>query len=76
MEKRGLVRRVPSDQDKRANRLFITKKGKEMFLALVPVVKQTIEVMQDGIDDSDIQNVIRITRRIQENIKRTTTQTL
>lgn len=76
MEKRRLVRRVPSDTDKRANRLFITKKGREMFLALVPVVQRTIETMQEGIDDNDIQHVIRVTQRIQENIKRTTTQTL
>ncbi len=76
MEKRELVKRVPSDTDKRVNRLFITEKGSRMFKDMVPVVERAIEQMQNGISDEDVQSVIRVSKAIQANIKRTTTQTL
>ena len=76
MEKRGLVNRVPSDTDKRVNRLFITDKGSRMFRDMVPVVQKAISQMQDGISEDDIESVIRVSKAIQANIKRTTTQTL
>lgn len=75
MEKRGLVQRVPSDTDKRVNRLFITEKGRALFQAMIPVVKKAIAQMQDGISTEDIESMIRISKAVQANIKRTT-QTL
>ena len=68
MEKRGLVRREPSSIDKRVNRLFITDRGRNLFHDLMPVVNACIGDMQSGIDQDDINTVIRVSKQIQENI--------
>lgn len=69
MEKKNLVARIPSKQDSRKNLIYLTKKGKDLFLKIKPVILESIEQMQAGITQEEKDFFIQIMTRIQQNFK-------
>ena len=56
MEKKNLVARIPSDSDQRINRIYITKHGERILKQAMPVVKEMIDEMQDGVSRARKKN--------------------
>jgi len=68
MERKGLVVRVPSKEDKRIKLVHITKKGIELYERVRPLIKQMILKVQHGISEKDVQFTIKILKQLQLNI--------
>lgn len=68
IEKKGFVHRVHSKEDKRINYIFLTEKGKEIFLRSLPVLKDLITKLQEGIDPEELNSTIKVLNKIQKNI--------
>lgn len=67
IEKKGYVHRVHSKSDKRLNHVFLTKKGKNVFMRSLPILKDMVKELQKGIDPEDIIIAIQVLNKIQEN---------
>ena len=68
MERKQLVTRVQSKDDKRINHIYITEHGKELLTAAVPVVKKAVEEIQKGITKEEIVQTIHVLKKISKNI--------
>ena len=68
MERKGLVVRVPSKEDKRIKLVHITKKGIELYESVRPLIKEMILKVQHGISEKDVQLTIKILKQMQLNI--------
>lgn len=74
LEKKGLVRREVSARDKRVNHLFITKEGKKTFEFTLPLIIQSIQEIQNGIKQEDLDHAIDTIMQVRNNIKKLTFQ--
>ena len=68
MEKKKLVFRKQSEKDARVNLVFTTKKGSEVFLKMKPIMMKAIKSLQKNISEEEIEQLITILSKIQENI--------
>ncbi len=69
MEKKNLVARITSPTDKRVNLVHLTKHGEKILNETTPILLSVIMHMQEGIDEVDQKVVIKVMKRIQENIE-------
>lgn len=69
MEKNNLVERTGCKSDARINLIFITENGKNLFLKMKPFMLDSIQTIQKGLTQTDIQNLIKMLSKIQSNIK-------
>ena len=70
MEKKDLVYRKHSSLDKRINHVFLTEKGKEVFKQSLPLIRQMIIDLQEGIPENDLKRANDVLNKIQHNIQR------
>ncbi len=70
MENKHLVVRIPSKEDKRINRIHLTKHGRETFEATSPVIKEMIKEVQKGLTKNEIKTVISVMNKVLNNIKK------
>ncbi|MCB0755080.1 MAG: MarR family transcriptional regulator [Flavobacteriales bacterium] len=70
MEKKNLVARITSAEDKRVNMVHLTKHGEKVLQEIAPVLLQTMMFMQEGISEEDQRVVIQTMKKIQENIEK------
>lgn len=68
MEKNRLVKRVQDPDDKRVNRIFLSKKGKEAYRQALPVVQQSYEDLQKGLNEEEIDLVVSVLKKVLKNI--------
>lgn len=68
MEKKGLVARIPSKEDKRINNVYLTKKGAVLYKETLPIMKGFAEYLQKNISEEEIQNAIQTIKKVQENL--------
>lgn len=55
MEKRNLVVRVPDQNDRRTNRIYLTNKGKDLQKTLVDIAKNNLKNSVKDIDSADLK---------------------
>jgi DNA-binding MarR family transcriptional regulator len=70
MERKGLVVRVPSKEDKRIKLVHITKKGMGYYERARPILADMIDNIQQGISPKDIKFMIEKFRHMQLNIEK------
>lgn len=70
MEKKNLVARITSPEDKRVNLVHLTKHGEKVMNETMPVLFETIMQMQDGISEKEQNTVIGVMKKIQDNIEK------
>ena len=70
MEKKNLVARIASVDDKRVNLVHLTKNGEKVLNETAPVLLQIIGELQEGIKEADQKVVIAVMKQIQENIEK------
>jgi DNA-binding MarR family transcriptional regulator len=69
MEKKQLVARITSPDDKRVNLVHLTKHGEKILNETNPILLEVIMQMQEGISEEDQTVVIKVMKRIQDNIE-------
>jgi len=67
MEKKGLVHRVISKEDKRINHVHLSDYGKETFMFSLPVINRITDELQDKISGNDLAITIEVLDQIQKN---------
>jgi len=70
VERKGLVVRVPSKEDKRIKLVHITKKGIEYYERARPLLREMISNIQEGMSDSDVKFMIDKLRHMQLNLEK------
>lgn len=69
MEKNALVQRVPCESDKRVNRLYITKKGKELHGVLANVALAAGEKATKDISEQELSICKTVLLKIKQNLE-------
>lgn len=59
MEKNDLLRKVPSQTDKRASQLFISTKGRELGMSALPFVTAYDRILADGFSKGELDVIAR-----------------
>jgi DNA-binding MarR family transcriptional regulator len=68
MEAKNYIIRIQDNYDKRVNRVFLTETGKITFRKTRPVIKRLKEIMEKNISEEEINQLVSILERIQNNI--------
>jgi DNA-binding MarR family transcriptional regulator len=68
MEAAGLLRRDDHPTDRRAYRICLTPRGRELEQNLDQVVTEAYERLTRGIAGKDLQVAIDVCRRLMENV--------
>lgn len=64
LEKKGWVRRVVSETDRRARELSLTAKGTQVRTALVPIVKDLQKDILKPLGDADQKRFLQLARAV------------
>jgi DNA-binding MarR family transcriptional regulator len=67
LEKKNLVARISSPDDKRVNMIHLTTNGEKLFAEVRPLMKEIIGEMQNGLSEDDKETVKKAMLIIQEN---------
>lgn len=67
MEKKGYIKRLQCEKDKRCNNVFLTSLGKDIFSKCKPVIKDLIQTLETGITKEEKELVIKILKKVQKN---------
>lgn len=67
-EKKNLVARLPSEEDKRINRIFLTKHGKVVFEKLKPVLDNCESQLKANLSSQECKAIIESLKKIQGNM--------
>ena len=67
MEKKRFIIRRQCKEDKRANNVYLTNLGREIFLKTRPVIKQILDTMQENISKEEKDQMIKTLQKIQFN---------
>lgn len=70
MEKNGYVKRVSSEKDSRKKNIYITRKGKELFLKTKPILLSCIYKIQNNISENELENFMKVMLKIQNNLQK------
>ena len=69
LEKKELVRRDVSKEDKRSNLVFLTEKGKDLVIKTIPVGWEALTKIQEGISEQEIDITLSVLKRMIENVQ-------
>ena len=67
MEKKKYIIRKQCKEDKRANNVYLTALGKDIFSKTRPVIRQVLDTMQQNISIEEKNQIIKILKKIQFN---------
>jgi DNA-binding MarR family transcriptional regulator len=68
MQKSGLVTRAFDPDDGRTRLVVLTPKGRAAKAKLVPIVKELVAKLEEGIPERDLETTRRTLRRLVENV--------
>lgn len=68
MERKNYVARIPDTKDKRINRIFLTKNGKNVLESTYPAMTELMLELQTGISEEEKAVVIRVMKKVMTNI--------
>lgn len=71
LEKKGLIARISARNDKRINQLQLTPKGLQMLNKAEQIFMQLVIQLQHGLSEQEIENLINVLKKIQDNIEYT-----
>ena len=69
LEKRGLIRRIPDEQDGRYKRIVFTEKASQVKEALRQEIRQSEELLLRGISSEEKTVFLEIAERMLENLE-------
>jgi len=68
----GLVERRPHPRDRRANRLYLTDKGRSTIERLAPLGREISADVLDSLDEAEVADLLQKLLRIRNNIRQAT----
>ncbi|MFT6715628.1 MAG: DNA-binding MarR family transcriptional regulator [Saprospiraceae bacterium] len=68
MEKNNLLVRIPSNNDKRVNLLYLTSKGKELQSIFAKIALSTSKEALKNIDEAELETTKKVLSKIKENL--------
>jgi DNA-binding MarR family transcriptional regulator len=68
LEKKNLLARIPSKEDKRVNLVHLTASGEKVFNEALPVFKKIILEVQEGISQEELNQVSITLSKLRSNI--------
>ncbi len=72
LEKKKLLVRVPSEDDRRVRHICLSEKGKEIYAKASEIAKSHVANALKGIGTGDIEHLINLMNQIQYNLKKKT----
>ena len=69
MEKQGLVKRARNEDDKRAYRVYLTKKGRNLEKKLVPSMNEINKIISKDIKSPDRRLFLKLIRKMRQNLR-------
>ena len=69
LQKKGLAERIPDPKDLRQKRIFLTKKGVQLYKKLRPLAMQVQEKVTQGIEPDEMESCTNILLKIYGNIE-------
>jgi DNA-binding MarR family transcriptional regulator len=69
MEKQGLVKRARNEEDKRAYRVYLTQKGRNLQHKLVPSMNEINKIINKDIKGPDRRLFIQLIRKMRQNLR-------
>lgn len=69
LEKKELIERKSSKEDKRVKHLHLSQKGKDILTKTTPLIKKAILDLQNELSSEEVQLAINSLKKIQEKIK-------
>lgn len=68
LEKRNLVVRVPDQQDRRINRIYLTDKGKAMQTELISIAQNNLKLSTKTISAMDLKTCKTVLEKMIDNL--------
>ena len=68
--KRGMVKRVEDEDDRRNKLIYLTKEGKDLKEQLQPWVAEVYEMASDDLDINNLKNSLLLTNKMIDNLKK------
>jgi DNA-binding MarR family transcriptional regulator len=72
VERKKLVKRVPSQEDKRVNNVHITNEGTEALKKALPIMQELIREMEKGIPPEELKETIKTLKKVRHNLEKLT----
>ena len=69
MERQGIVRRAKNPNDRRANRIYLTPKGRKLELKMIPYAIDVVNVASKGMSEDEIRTLKRLINHVRKNVK-------
>ncbi len=69
MERDGLLRTTAGEKDKRMKRVWLTQKGRDLWLEMSPAIQHMNEVAFDGFSKEEQEVFMDMLVRMHENLK-------
>lgn len=69
LEIKGLIQKKPDKQDKRLQRVYLTKEGKMLKSQLIPIAIQSLEKLFSGVSKKDLRVIKNIHKTIIKNLE-------
>jgi DNA-binding MarR family transcriptional regulator len=70
LEKRQLVVRIADEKDKRSKRIWLTEEGMKLKEKVYPLALSVVELAEQGVAHTDLQQAQSILETVYNNIKR------
>jgi DNA-binding MarR family transcriptional regulator len=69
MERRGLVKRVRSKDDRRKVHIHLTRKGRDLERLLMPLAVEVVDTSVAGFSPDEVQQLLKSLKAIRNNIE-------
>ncbi|WP_078411570.1 MarR family winged helix-turn-helix transcriptional regulator [Priestia abyssalis] len=69
LESKGFIQRVPSKEDRRSLKLYLTDKGKELGHSVTPIGEEFNRQVCNGITDEELKELRRILSKMRDNVR-------
>jgi len=69
LELKGLIKRIPKENDRRAYRVKITPKGRELYALLVDMGEHVIERAFRGVSEQQKEELSHLLKTLYENLQ-------
>ena len=70
LERKHLIARLPSKEDKRINQLCLTIQGEKMLADTEQIWKEMVSELQKGLSKNEIDGLINTLKKVQDNIEK------
>lgn len=69
MAEKGYIKKIQSEEDKRANKLYLTERGRQLYESLLQVNHRWVEYLFEGSNKDEIQIFEDVVNKISKRAK-------